>query len=267
MEWDIIFEKERRLGKILGSFKRVMLAFSGGVDSTYLLYKTGEILGFANIIAVNARLEFTTAKAAAESEILAEQLGATLTLLPLNLLGSYEIAYNTSERCYYCKKAIFQALADRTANLDFEAIFDGTNADDLRLFRPGLKALTELGIRSPLLEAGLTKAEIRILSQQAKLPTWDKPAEPCLATRFPRGEKIQLAMLKAVEEGEAYLRKNNIAGNLRVRVHGQLARIEADPNQLPFLIEKRKMIGAYFRKLGFSKITIDLDGYRTGSMD
>ncbi len=267
MEQNIIAKKERRLEKTLGSLNKVMLAFSGGVDSTYLLSKTVDILGDANVTTVFAKFEFTTAATVADAKILAKQLGVKLMILPLSLLGRPEIAFNPSERCYYCKKAIFEALNDRAADLELKTVLDGTNADDLGLNRPGLKALAELGVRSPLLEAGLTKAEIRIMSKQAKLPTWDKPAEPCLATRFPSGQKITIDMLKIIEEGEAYLRKNMIAGNLRLRVHDRLARIEADPDQLPILLEKRKKIGDYFRKLGFKATTIDLEGYRTGSMD
>jgi len=255
------------LEEIIKSTGRVALAFSGGVDSSYLLSESIRVLGPGNVLAVlvsSALHPETETEAAA---LIAGKLGAKMLVLTLDLLKVAEVANNDAERCYYCKKALFKELIEAAGKEGFITVVDGTNADDADRHRPGLRALKELGVKSPLQEAGLGKAEIRQLAKEAGLPIWNKPAAPCLVTRFPVGTKITVRVLKSVAAAEAMLRDLQVEGDLRVRIHGDLLRIEAEASTLKNLLELRGIITSRLKTLGFSYVTLDLEGYRMGSME
>lgn len=259
--------KQKRLEENLKSMGKVALAYSGGVDSGFLLFEAIRLLGAENVMAVTVSSVLHPEAETAEAALIAGQLGAEHRVLILDLLRIAEVAENSADRCYHCKKTIIKALIELAGSYDFKILADGTNADDLAGYRPGLRALQELGIRSPLQAAGLNKDEIRQLAKEAGLPIWNKPAAPCLATRFPFGTRITKQGLARVVEAEACLRELQLEGNLRVRVHGNLARIEADPTLMKKLFGFREEITARFKTIGFNYITLDLDGYRTGSME
>ncbi len=259
--------KRKRLEEIIKSCGRLALAFSGGVDSSYLLFEAIRVLGPENVLAVTVSSSLHPEAETTEASLIAGQLGADHLVLSLDLLAVAEVAVNCADRCYYCKKAIFIKLIEAAAKAGFTALVDGTNADDATGHRPGLRALKELGVRSPLQEAALGKAEIRQLAKEASLPIWNRPASPCLATRFPVGTKITEQALKKVAAAEAMLRELQVEGDLRVRIHGDLLRIESDPALLARLLEQRVVIISRLKSIGFKYVTLDLEGYRMGSMD
>lgn len=259
--------KRKRLEEILRSYGRLALAFSGGVDSSYLLSEAIRVLGPGNVLAVTVSSTLHPETETKEAALMAGQLGAEQLVLSLDLLAVAEVANNDTDRCYYCKKAIFVALIEEAARHDYARVADGTNADDSSGHRPGLRALKELGVSSPLQEAGLGKTEIRQLAKEASLPIWNKPAAPCLATRFPVGTKITEKDLIKVAEAEGMLHELNVEGDLRVRIHDDLLRIESDPASLVKLLELRGEITSRLKTLGFKYVTLDLEGYRMGSME
>jgi pyridinium-3,5-biscarboxylic acid mononucleotide sulfurtransferase len=259
--------KRKRLEEIIKSCGRLALAFSGGVDSSYLLFEAIRILGPQNVLALTVGSVLYPETEIEGAAILAGQLGSKQLLLSLDLLLVAEVANNEADRCYFCKKALFKTLISEAGKHNFDLVAEGTNTDDACGYRPGLRALKELGVRSPLQEAGLGKAEIRQLAREAALPNWDKPAAPCLATRFPVGTKITEQALKKVAEAEVALREFQVEGDLRVRIHGDLIRIEAEPASLEKLLELRVGIINCLKQLGFKYVTLDLEGYRMGSMD
>ncbi len=211
--------------------------------------------------------EFHSEQATRSAVNTAKSLGAEHIVLPVNVLAENSIKNNPPERCYLCKKLIFKRLLALAGEYNIDTIAEGSNADDFSLHRPGQMALSELGILSPLRDAGLTKAEIRALSKELALQTWNKPAESCLATRFPCGEALTADKLNRVEAAELYLRQLRISGEMRVRCHDQLARIEVSPPAEKDVLNHKESISAYLRELGFIYVTIDLDGFRSGSMD
>ena len=176
-------------------------------------------------------------------------------------------AKNPPDRCYLCKKALFTRLLAIAQKQGCNVLTEGSNMDDMGDYRPGMRAIAELGVKSPLREAGLTKAEIRLLSEQLKLPTWNKPSFACLATRFVYGESITEAKIRMVDQGEQFLYELGIH-QFRVRIHGEnMARIEVPREELEIVMQHREQITEAFRKIGFLYVTLDLDGYRTGSMN
>jgi len=243
----------------------VLVAYSGGVDSTFLLRVVLEVLG-ENVLAVTAKSPIHPSSESATAGEMARWLGAKHLFVETDELDDPDFARNPPERCYLCKCWLFAKLQELAEEHSLREVLEGSNYDDLGEYRPGLRALRELGVRSPLAEAGLTKAEIRALSRQMGLPTWDKPAQACLATRFPYGEFLTPEKLGRVEEAEEFLRSLGL-GQLRVRSHGPLARVEVSQEEMSRFLHKASKVVKKLKELGYTYTTLDLEGYRRGSMD
>jgi uncharacterized protein len=245
----------------------VVVAFSGGVDSTYLLAECLDVLGPENVLAVTADAEIHPRAEITAARELACHLVVRHRIIRLHPLDNPRFAANPPDRCYWCKRDVLAAIATIAQEEGLAHVIHGANADDAGEYRPGNRAAQEMGVRAPLLEAGLTKAEIRQFSREKGLPTWNRPAQACLATRFPYGELLTPERLKRVEEAEEFLRSLGL-GQLRVRDHGVLARIEVGREEMSRLFgEMAPKLVDKLKALGYTYITLDLEGYRTGSMD
>ncbi|MBT1072643.1 ATP-dependent sacrificial sulfur transferase LarE [Pelotalea chapellei] len=260
-------EKQGSLRKIVREMGSILVAFSGGVDSTLLLKVAHEELG-DRAAAITIDAPFHSRHEIDEARRLAQLMGVRHFILHTHDLKIEGLDNNPPDRCYICKKEVFGLCLEMARQNGFAVLADGSNVDDLGDYRPGRKALEELGVRSPLLEAGLTKAEIRANSRDLGLDTWEKPALACLLTRFPHGEEITPQRLNMVEQCENYLREKGF-GLFRVRAHGETARIEVTGDELSRLVEAgmREEMTAFFHKAGFAFVTVDMDGYRCGSMN
>jgi len=262
--------KLAQLKKNLKKMGKVLIAFSGGVDSSFLLKVALDTLGKENVLAVTADSETYPKSELKDASRLAEDLGLNgrHRIIKTSELKLKKFSENPPDRCYYCKSELFSRLKKIAQKNKISYVLDGSNYSDQNDFRPGRKAIFNLGVKSPLLESKLTKEEIRALSKKLKLPTWNKPALACLSSRIPYGEKITFEKLKRIEKAESFL-KNLGFNQLRVRDHNNIARIELEPEELQRSLDEslRKKIYDRLRNLGYSYITLDLLGYRTGSMN
>jgi uncharacterized protein len=259
-------DRERLLESILRAAESVVLGYSGGVDSTLLLRKALDVLGPANVLAVTAASATYDAEEVDEALRLAEQLGAPHERLRSTELEDEGFLLNPPERCYYCKSDLYGDLVALASARGFRSVIDGSHAEDALDFRPGLKALDERGVLSPLKEAGFTKADIRELSRRLELPTADKPANACLASRFPYGESITAEKLSRVGRAERIVREAGF-DVVRVRHHGDVARIEVPPADRARLLAAAGEIAPRIKALGYVWVACDLEGYRSGSMN
>ena len=255
------------LKKIVHSMERVVVAFSGGVDSSFLLRVAFDELG-DNVVAVTASSVIHPFSELEEAKKTAASIGAKQVILSTDEMLLDSFLANTPERCYHCKKTIFSQLKQWATANRFPYIVEGSNLDDEDDYRPGLRALHELNIRSPLQEAGLSKNEIRTLSKQLGLSGWDKPALACLASRIPYGTRITESILERVDKAETMLRREGFR-QVRVRDHGTVARLEVPVEDRERAIDPvlSRRITERLREFGYTYVTLDLEGYRTGSMN
>lgn len=262
-------KREALLGRIAEyALEDMIIAFSGGVDSSLLLklacdavVKTGKkVYGILLHTMLHPKAELE------EAESVAKEAGALFRVLRIDELEGAGIEENPVDRCYRCKRYLFRELQKEAKLLGVSRILEGTNEDDLHVYRPGIRAVRELGIVSPLADAGLTKADVRRLAGEYGISVSGKPSTPCLATRFPYGVRLTYEAMRKVEQGESYLRSLGL-GNVRLRVHGNLARLEVDTDDIGRVTERREDIAGYLKNLGYNYVTLDLEGFRTGSMD
>ena len=258
--------KLARLKKIIAEMDSLLVAFSGGVDSTFLLKVASLVLHSNKILAVTADSATYPKDELYFTRRMAKTLGVKHRIIKTLELKNRRFVSNPVNRCYFCKKELFSRLNVIALKSRLDFVADASNTSDRKDFRPGDIAKKELGIRSPLQEAGFTKQDVRSLSRTLGLITWDKPALACLASRIPYGIAIKPHLLKRVDRGERYLRKIGFK-QVRLRHYNGLCRIEVDNENIPRLIYKRKQIVDRLKRLGYNYVTIDLEGYRTGSLN
>lgn len=266
---DYSVKKEQLLLKINEyAGQNVIVAFSGGVDSTLLLKIACDMAKKkgTKVYAVSIQTRLHPMGEMEEAKKTCQELEAEHVVISIDELKEAGIMNNPVNRCYLCKKFLFSKIKNFASKLEISRILEGTNEDDLHVYRPGIKALKELGIKSPLAEAGLTKAEVRKLANEYGLKTATKPSAPCLATRFPYGTELAYEDMERVEKGEAYLKSFGLY-NVRIRVYGKTARIEVDEASFAEVLVHKQDIITYLKELGFIYITLDLEGFRSGSMD
>lgn len=263
-------EKAENLKKRMSQYAKgdVAVAFSGGVDSSLLLNlaaAASEEHG-TNVYAILMHTMLHSARDAKEAKAAAKEAGAEFRMLTVDELLEAGILDNPKDRCYRCKKYLFEQLKRESEALGAAVILEGTNEDDLHGYRPGLLAVRELGIRSPLADAGFTKEEVRRFAEELGISASKKPSTPCLATRFPYGTRLSYKDLRRAEQGEQFIRAMGFY-NVRLRVHGDIARIEVDTEGFGEIMGRRKEIISYLKNLGYSYVTLDMEGFRSGSMD
>ncbi|RLE50710.1 MAG: ATP-dependent sacrificial sulfur transferase LarE [Candidatus Methanomethylicota archaeon] len=261
-------EKFNRLINWFKDWDNVLIAFSGGMDSSLITYIAKKVLG-NNVLAVTVNSPLLSIGELNRARRIANIIGVRHLVLDLNLLENERIIENSPNRCYYCKLEFMGKLLEIAKFFGFNVVVDGTNIDDMKSYRPGIKALRELGIRSPLAEVGLSKADIRNISRKLNLPTMDMSSTTCLATRIPYGVKLNLEVLRRVNMAELIVKQLTGISLVRVRDHGFIARIEVDRNERRKLFNEQVLdeISRRLKKLGYLYVTMELEGYTSGSMD
>ena len=268
VDWEIMLEQKLgQLKTIFAEMEQALIAYSGGVDSTLVAKIAYDVLG-DRAIAVTAVSPSLLPEELEDAQIQAAEIGITHKIIDTHEMDNPNYTANPVNRCYFCKSELHDTLKPLATQLGYPYVVDGVNADDLRDYRPGIQAAKERGVRSPLAEVGVTKAEVRQLSQQLSLPWWDKPAQPCLSSRFPYGEEITITKLQRVGRAEIYLRRLGWQ-NLRVRSDGDTARIELSPEKIKefVLTMDLQAVVAAFQSYGFVYVTLDLEGYRSGKLN
>ncbi|MDB9316843.1 ATP-dependent sacrificial sulfur transferase LarE [Nodularia spumigena] len=260
-------EKLEQLKVLFGEMEQALIAYSGGIDSTLVAKIAYDVLG-DRALAVTAVSPSLLPEELEDAKIQAATMGIPHKIVQTHEMDNPNYTSNPVNRCYFCKSELHDTLKPLALQLGYPYVVDGVNADDLHDYRPGIQAAQERGARSPLAEIGVTKAEVRQLSQQLGLPWWDKPAQPCLSSRFPYGEEITVAKLQRVGRAEIYLRKLGWQ-NLRVRSEGDTARIELLPANIKdfVLTTDLQTVVSAFQELGFIYVTLDLEGYRSGKLN
>ena len=260
-------DRYQQLLRLLKRYESVAVAFSGGVDSTFLLAAAKEALG-DQVIGVIGRSPSYPKRELEEAVRLAEALGAKYEIIDTDEMENPGYFENSPKRCFHCKTTLFETIGDVAHRVGMKVMVEGSNADDTGDYRPGMEAARKLGVETPLLDVGFTKAEIRDRSEKMGLPTWNKPAMACLASRIPYGESITPSRLSRIEKAEDALRDLGVA-SLRVRDHGEVARIEVAPDQIRVLAAddwRIKIVDA-LKEAGYQYVCLDLTGYRTGAMN
>ncbi|MGE5740508.1 MAG: ATP-dependent sacrificial sulfur transferase LarE [Candidatus Aminicenantes bacterium RBG_16_66_30] len=260
--------KTDKLETIIRARPKALVAFSGGVDSTLLLKVCRDVLGPAAVTAVTGVSQTYTPEEKRAARRVARELGVKHVLIETDELACAAFARNPADRCYHCKRELFGRIADLARDLGIEAFYDASNVDDLADYRPGRRATQEFGVISPLVEAGLTKKDVRALSKKLGLSSWDKPANPCLASRIPYGTPITLETLEKVQAGEKYLHGLGFPV-VRLRHHGELARIEVPAADFARILKPATAlkIARRMRSLGYFWTALDVEGYRMGSLN
>lgn len=258
-------DREKLLGK-LRDYPGLFVAFSGGVDSAVLLRAALEALGPDRVACATFRSALLSGRDLSDAALLAEKWGVSHVFLDVDEFSVPEVLHNDVRRCYFCKRLAFETLlAYQREHYPGWVLADGTNADDLHQYRPGLQALRELEVASPLALCGLQKDQVRALARELGVEVSEKPSSPCLATRLPYGTTLTRELLRRIELAEEVVRKAGVS-TVRVRVHGEIARIETEPQAFSKLLGNHRLV-TELHQLGFTYITLDLDGFRSGSMD
>ncbi len=263
----MLTEKLEQLKALFVEMEQAMIAYSGGVDSTLVAKIAYDVLG-DRALAVTAVSPSLLPEELEDASIQAATIGISHQIIKTHEMENPNYTSNPVNRCYFCKSELHDTLKPLAIKLGYPYVVDGVNADDLHDYRPGIQAAKERGARSPLAEVGITKAEVRQISKELGLPWWDKPAQPCLSSRFPYGEEITVAKLQRVGRAEIYLRKLGYQ-NLRVRSEGETARIELPPEQIKEFVLKIDLpsVVSAFQEFGFLYVTLDLEGYRSGKLN